>query len=136
MAANFAVPVDILGRVEGLGLEADQFERIRLPLNSWVNHAETIKSNPKIQDSLYSAKHDLISEVTLRDRVWDGLIKEMVHSLDCFEMELDAKSFQGTKSVCKVDLAVVAKEARLPVLIVEISKNKPKKGICTRTLRR
>lgn len=132
IATNFAVPVDLLERIDGLGLYADEFDRVGLPLSSWESYKEFVMTSESIKESLYYAKYDMGSselEATLRSRVWDPLLRSMISTLDCFKSEFDVKPLLGTKTNCKVDLAAVTQSLQIPILIVEISKDKPVKGV-------
>lgn len=137
ITANSGIPIDLIDSIPELrsvGISSDNFDRISLPFNAWKDKFDFVQKfyDLDLKSGMFNLNtfiYNDSSEASYRSHFWDNLLISLIKSgnehLNCFiESEWKSRSMFGQKNERRIDLAVLSKMYGLPVLIVEIGKDK------------
>lgn len=132
ICVNGGVPVNLLDNISSLRINSTHLQTAKLPLANWSEYFQFISNNPVLNFTLenfflfISADS---SESSYRAHLWDSLLINFIRSGNeriNFDIlaEWKSKSTLQLFNDRRADLSIILKSVKIPILIVEISKDR------------
>lgn len=133
ICANSGIPVNLINCINKIGVNSNNFGRVGLPLNKCSDKLDFIENSSSICLPINNLRHSLESdpsEIKLRFLVWDSLLQELFTESKNekrnfrIEPEWNTQVYLDQDIERRIDLAILSERFKLPILIVEIGKDR------------
>ena len=133
ICANSGIPVNLINCINTIGVNIQNLERVGLPLNKFSDKLDFIENSSSISLPINNLRNSLEcdpSVIKLRFLVWDSLLQEFFTESKNekrnfrIEPEWNTQVYLDQDTERRIDLAILSERFKLPVLIVEMGKDR------------